>query len=100
MKTIIARVALGATVALIGLMVPPTLMASAASAAPAHGGAYVCTGGNIAPGTYRSIVVTGICYMPAGAIVVRHNLTVAPGALLDAYTPGDPHAHPVVSATV
>jgi hypothetical protein len=99
MKTTIARVALGAT-ALIGLMVPPVLMASAASAAPANGGAYTCTGGNIAAGTYKSIVVTGICYMPAGKIVVRHNLTVAPGALLDAFTPGDPHAHPVVSATV
>jgi hypothetical protein len=99
MKTAIARVALGAT-ALIGLTVPPVLMASAASAAPANGGAYVCTGGNIAPGSYKSIVVTGICYMPAGTIVVRHNLTVAPGALLDAFTPGDPHAKPVVSATV
>ena len=100
MKTKIARVALGATVALLGLMIPAVLTTSAASAAPANGGAYTCTGGNIAPGTYKSIIVTGICYMPAGTIVVRHNLTVAPGALLDAYTPGDPHAHPVVSATV
>ena len=100
MKTTIARVALGAT-ALIGLMVPPVLMASAASAAPANGGAYVCTGGNIAPGTYKSIIVTGICYMPVGTIIVRHNLTVAPGALLDAVTPGDPPGkHPVVPATV
>jgi hypothetical protein len=97
----IARVALGATVALLALMVPAVLTTSAASAAPTGGGsAYTCTGGNIAPGTYGSIIVTGICYMPAGTIVVRHNLTVGPGALLDAVTPGDPHAHPVVPATV
>jgi hypothetical protein len=101
MKTI-ARVALGATAALIGLMVPTVVTASAASAAPTGGGgSYTCTGGNIAPGTYRSIIVTGICYMPAGTIVVRHDLSVAPGALLDAVTPGDPPGkHPVVPATV
>jgi hypothetical protein len=102
MNTIIARLALGATAAMIGLTVPTALTASAASAAPTGGGgAYTCTGGNIAPGTYRSITVTGICYMPAGTIVVRKNLTVAPGALLDAVTPGDPPGkHPVVPATV
>jgi hypothetical protein len=102
MKTI-ARMALGATAALIGLMVPTVVTASAASAAPTGGGggAYTCTGGNIAPGTYRSIIVTGVCYMPAGTIVVRHDLNVAPGALLDAVTPGDPAGkHPVVPATV
>jgi hypothetical protein len=100
MKTIIARVALGAAVALIGLMVTPVLMASAASAAPANGGMYVCTGGNIAPGSYKSILVTGVCYMPVGTIIVHQNLTVAPGALLDAVTPGDPPGKPVVPATV
>jgi len=103
MKTIIARIALGATAALIGLTAPTVLTASAASAAPTGGGggAYTCTGGNIAPGTYRSIIVTGVCYMPAGTIVIRKNLTVAPGALLDAVTPGDPPGkHPVVPATV
>jgi len=104
MRTIIARMALGATVALIGLTVPTVLTASAASAAPTgagNGGAHTCTGGNIAAGTYSSITVTGICYMPAGTIVVRHDLTVAPGALLDAVTPGDPPGkHPVVPATV
>ncbi len=102
MKTIIARIALGATAALIGLTAPTVLTASAANAAPTGGGGgtYTCTGGNIAPGTYRSIIVTGVCYMPAGTIVIRKNLTVAPGALLDAVTPGDPPGHPVVPATV
>jgi hypothetical protein len=102
MKTrMLARMTLGATAALLGLMIAPVLTASAASASPAGGGGvYYCTGGNIAPGSYQSIIVTGICYMPKGTIRVRGNLTVAPGALLDAVTPGDPPGHPVVPATV
>jgi hypothetical protein len=88
--------------AVLGLVMAPVLTASAASAAPAYGGGgYTCTGGNVAPGTYTSILITGVCYMPAGTIVVRGNLTVAPGALLDAgANPGDPASSPVVTATV
>jgi hypothetical protein len=56
--------------------------------------------GNIPAGTYGSIVVTGVCYTPAGNVTVRGDLTVAPGALLDAATQGDPTASPVVPATV
>jgi len=78
--------------------------AAAASARDYQGGDrgsdYTCTGGPIAPGTYRSIRITGICTMPAGTIVVRSDLFVAPGALLDAVTPGDPSASPVVPASV
>jgi hypothetical protein len=101
-KRPIARMALGAATALLGLVIAPALTASAASAAPlgGGGGAYTCTGGNVPPGTYSSILITGVCYMPAGTIVVRGNLAVAPGALLDAVTPGDPPASPVVPATV
>jgi hypothetical protein len=95
-------ITLGATAAVLGLVIAPVLTASAASAAPANGGgAYTCTGGNVAAGTYTSVLITGVCYMPAGTIVVRGNLTVAPGALLDAgATPGDPASSPVVTATV
>ncbi len=64
------------------------------------GPAYVCADGNIPAGTYGSITVTGDCYTPLGTIAVRGNLTVAPGALLDAATPGDPVSGPVVPATV
>lgn len=96
-----ARVALGTTAGLLGLMIAPVLTASAANAAPAGGGgAYYCTGGNIPPGSYRSITVVGICFMPKGTIRVRGNLTVAPGALLDATSPGDPPKNPIVPATV
>jgi hypothetical protein len=38
--------------------------------------------------------------MPAGTIDVRGNLTVESGALLDATTPGDPAANPLLPATV
>ncbi len=95
-------IALGAAGAVLGLVIAPVLSASAASATPADGGgAYTCTGGNVAAGTYKSILITGLCYMPAGTIVVRGNVTVAPGALLDAgANPGDPASSPVVTATV
>jgi hypothetical protein len=46
------------------------------------------------------MVIAGVCYMPAGNITVRGDLTVAPGALLDAATQGDPADSPVVPATV
>ncbi len=71
--------------------------AGTASAHPAQSnGPLVCRGGNaqaaqvIPAGTYSSIVVKGVCSMPAGTVIVKHNLTVGPKALLDAVTPGDP----------
>ncbi len=85
-----------------------SVFASAASATPLPGGqggspsqVYNCTGGNVPPGTYNSVVISGVCFMPAGNIVVRGNLDVSAGALLDAVTPGDPTTGtPVVPATV
>jgi hypothetical protein len=101
-KRPIARMALGAAAALLGLVIAPGLTASAAGAAPVGGGGgtYVCTGGNVPAGTYSSMLITGVCFAPAGTIVVRGNLTIAKDALLDAVTPGDPSASPVVPATV
>jgi Protein of unknown function (DUF3224) len=64
------------------------------------GGPYTCTGGNIAPGTYWSVTVTGVCYMPAGNVFIKRDLKVAPGALLDAVTPGDPSGTPLLPANV
>jgi len=73
--------------------------ASAAPLPPHHG--YDCSGGNVPAGSYGSMVITGICYMPAGNIDIWGNLTVAPGALLDAVAPGDPTTGtPAVPATV
>ena len=70
---------------------------------PFFGNTYTCNGANggiIPQGTYGSMFITGTCYMPAGNITVRGDLDIAPGALLDAVTPGDPTAAPVVPATV
>ncbi len=70
---------------------------------PSHawGHPYKCAGGNVDPGTYDSMIITGICYMPAGNINIQGNLTITPGALLDAVNPGDPTTGtPVVPATV
>lgn len=68
------------------------------------GRGYECTGSNggiIPPGTYRSMRITGVCYMPAGTIVIRGDLRIAAGALLDAVTPGDPSAgNPLLPATL
>src|ERR1700758_2856628 len=100
-KRLIARMALGAMAALFGLVIAPAFMAPAGSGVPrVGGGACACPGGNVPAGTYQSIRVTGVCFMPAGTVAVRGNLTIAPGALLDAVTPGDPSASPVVPATV
>ena len=62
--------------------------ASASTGGVVHG--YDCTGGDVPPGVYQNMLITGVCYMPAGAITVLGNLTVAPGALLDNGSPGDP----------
>lgn len=81
-----------------GLLATTTGVASATT--PSSGNTYNCTGGNIKAGTYGSVVVTGVCYMKRGNVVVQGNLVVAPGALLDATSPGDPPSHPLVPATV
>jgi len=62
------------------------------------GSTYTCTGGTIPAGTYQSIVVSGVCSTPSGNVIVKRNVTVKPGALLDNGTPGDPTASPVVAA--
>ena len=69
-----------------------------------HHGVYVCngsSGGVIPAGFYGSVLVTGVCSTPAGNVFIANDLTVAPGALLDAVTPGDPTTGtPAVPATV
>jgi hypothetical protein len=74
----------------------PAVLASAAAlafaglttlapAAQAHARNSVCSGGDIASGTYKNLKVTGSCTVPAGArVIVLHNVKVAPGAVFDA----------------
>jgi len=76
---------------------------AAASPPPYPGHTYTCDGsggGVIPPGNYNSMLVTGVCYMPAGHINIGGNLTIASGALLDAVSPGDPVATPILPAIV
>jgi hypothetical protein len=43
-----------------------------------------CTGGTIAPGTYNSLVITGICALPnSGTVTVNNGLTIASTGDLD-----------------
>ncbi len=87
--------------ALIGLVLTPATAASASTGGSGWQQPYDCAGGTIPPGTYGSMVVTGVCYMRAGNITVQGNVNVAPGAMLDAVTSGDPTTGtPVVPATV
>jgi hypothetical protein len=76
--------------------------AAAGASEPAHGsyshGSYNCPGGNIPPGTYKSMTISGVCFMNDGNVVVKGNLTIKPGALLDNGTPGDPTSSPIVAA--
>ncbi len=47
-----------------------------------------CTGGNIAPGSYGTLTVSGNCRIPTGVVAVRSNLIIAPGGALEAAVPG------------
>ena len=53
-----------------------------------HGGgrghAQTCTGGDIAPGTYKGLTVTGNCTIKSGPVTINGNLTVADGVYLNA----------------
>jgi hypothetical protein len=64
-----------------------SMLVTGATVTAAPSGSYVCSGGNIPSGTYTSILVTGACSVPFGLVQVKGDLTVAPGALLDATTP-------------
>lgn len=69
-------------VAALSLVLFGTSTAHAASASTAEYGNVTCTGGAIAPGTYLSLRVTGICAIPDGLVTVNGGLTVAQNAVL------------------
>jgi hypothetical protein len=74
---------------ILGTLVVAAALALAPGSAPAANAhqpmPYTCTGGEIPSGTYASITVTGVCSVPAGAVVkVVGNVNVAAGAVLDA----------------
>lgn len=66
-----------------GMVAALGICASAASAAPAAGGVTTCADGDLAPGVYGRLVVTGTCTVK-GDVTVNGNVTIADGAYLDA----------------
>ena len=56
---------------------------TALGAKPDKSSSLTCSGGAIAPGTYKSVKVTGVCSFGGGTLTVTHNLVVAPGASLN-----------------
>ncbi len=69
--------------ALLAAAAAGLVLAPAAAMADA-GGTATCSGGSIAAGTYSSLTVTGFCSVDAGPVTVTRNLTLAPGAALNA----------------
>lgn len=62
------------------------LLLVGAGTASAHGsGGATCTGGAIAPGTYSSLTVRGMCDIPTGTVMVQGNLVIEQNAGLDAH---------------
>ncbi|HXW33812.1 MAG TPA: hypothetical protein VEJ87_04480 [Acidimicrobiales bacterium] len=69
----------------LALLSLPVATGSAAAVSPAS--SYTCSGGNIPPGTYASVNVTGVCFFPSGSLVVEGDVTVEANSLLDAASP-------------
>jgi hypothetical protein len=65
------------------LLAATLLTVAASSAVAARPGSATCAGGTIAPGTYSSLKVTGVCSFGGGTVSVTHNLVVAAGASLN-----------------
>jgi hypothetical protein len=78
---------LAASAGTVALVLSGTAVASAKGTAGSSMSpmAYTCTGGDIPSGNYASVTVTGVCDVPADAVIsIVGNLNVAAGALLDA----------------
>ncbi len=58
-------------------------VAGSGTALAAPPGPYTCTGGPIAAGTYRGLVVSGDCFFTGDLVTVNGGLTVEPGAILN-----------------
>src|SRR5438270_13163201 len=84
------RILLGAAMMAASSVAAATGLVATTSIAAAHPSstrpvAYTCTGGEIPSGSYASITVTGVCSVPADAVIsVVGNVSVAAGAVLDA----------------
>jgi hypothetical protein len=79
------RLGVVAAVVAVGALGFPGGAATAAVPSVKTPAGYTCTSGEIRTGTYASITVTGVCFVPADAVIsVVGNVNVADGAVLDA----------------
>jgi hypothetical protein len=63
-----------------GALSAALVVGGASTAAAATSGS--CAGGPVAPGTYGSLTISGVCFLVAGDVTVVHDLVVAPNAAL------------------
>lgn len=90
MKTALLRRLASSVV--VGLLAVTVFAAPAVHAEGSEGNPTTCTGtftapGIVAPGTYDRLTITGVCLIPSGTVVVRHNLVVGRNAALDTLFP-------------
>ena len=71
--------------AVAGLLLVAAGTASAHGLGDHSGKAATCTGGVVAPGTYKSLTIRGLCAIPSGTVTVQHNLEIEQNAALDAH---------------
>lgn len=89
MRTRVRRIA---TSVVVFLFAATIFTAPAVHAEGSGGEVTTCTGtftapGIVAPGTYNRLMITGVCLIPSGTVVVRHNLVVGRNAALDTLFP-------------
>ncbi len=84
LKTLL-RLGAGFAVAAFSLFSATTVFA--ASATPLHSMPTTCSGGAIAPGTYSSLTVTGVCSIPSGRVFVNGPVNIKANAALLAASP-------------
>jgi hypothetical protein len=81
---------------LVALMVPlSSVLIGTSTVSASTGAALTCSGtarspGVVAPGTYWSLRVTGLCLIPGGTVIVRTDVRIEAGAALLANFPGSP----------
>lgn len=93
-SALLRRVVTGLVVFLLaaGVFSAPAVHAEGGRGGEGGHGATTCTGtftapGIVAPGTYESLTIAGVCLIPSGTVVVNRNLVVGRNAALDTLFP-------------
>lgn len=74
--------------AAVGLLAVMAGSSTALADGSGQGGeGYICSGGVVSPGQYRTLTVSGVCMITHGKVDVTRDIVIRPGALLDAVSP-------------